>query len=411
MVNESSTFQIDENQRKQMQAEQEEIRKRVQQIKHQILVLSGKGGVGKSTVAVNLAVSLSLAGKKVGLLDIDIHGPSIPKILNLEGSAIQAIGGMILPVEMVGNLKVMSIGLLLSGSSDAVIWRGPMKYKMIKQFLKDVQWGELDFLVVDSPPGTGDEPLSVVQLLENADGAIIVTTPQEVALSDVRKCITFCRNLKLPVIGVLENMSGFICPKCGERTDIFKSGGGQEMAHQMNVPFLGRVPIDPQIVQACDSGRPFVYNYNQSQTAKAFEKVLSPILKLDANTQELINTQSLQTEGKKMRIAVPLAQGKLSLHFGHCDQFAIFDIDDSVNKVISRNDVTPPIHAPGVLPKWLHENNVSVIIAGGMGQRAQQLFAQNDIKVVTGASSSSPEELVSAYLQDTLETGDNICDH
>ena len=411
MAKEMNTTQIGEVQKLQMQAEQEQIRQRIRQIKHQILVLSGKGGVGKSTVAVNLAVSLSLTGKSVGLLDIDIHGPSIPKILNLEGKTVQAAGEVILPIEMVENLKVMSIGFLLRGKDDAVIWRGPMKYHMIKQFLKDVQWGNLDFLIVDSPPGTGDEPLSVVQLLENADGAIIVTTPQEVALSDVRKCITFCRNLNLPVLGVLENMSGFVCPKCGQRTDIFKSGGGELMAGQMNVPFLGRIPIDPQIVQACDSGKPFVYRYNQSQTAKAFEKVLNPILELGNNAQELIETESLQTGDKKMRIAVPLAQGKLSLHFGHCDQFAIFDVDDNLNKVINRKDATPPGHAPGVLPKWLHENNVSVIIAGGMGQRAQQLFAQNNIKVIIGASDGSPEELVSAYLQDTLETGDNICDH
>jgi len=411
MAEESSTFQIDENKQKQMQAEQEQIRKRVKQIKHQILVLSGKGGVGKSTVAVNLAVSLALSGKSVGLLDIDIHGPSIPKILNLEGKTVQTSGDAILPVEMMENLKVMSIGFLLRGSNDAVIWRGPMKYHMIKQFLKDVDWGSLDFLIVDSPPGTGDEPLSVVQLLENADGAIIVTTPQEVALSDVRKCITFCRNLKLPVLGVLENMSGFVCPKCGENIDIFKSGGGQKMAEQMNVPFLGRIPIDPQIVQACDSGRPFVYHYNQTETAKAFEKMLNPILELDRQPKELVETQSLQTGDKKMRIAIPLAQGKLSLHFGHCDQFAIFDVDDNIKKVINRKDATPPAHEPGVLPRWLHENNVSVIIAGGMGQRAQQLFAQNDIKVIVGASDGSPEELVSAYLDNKLETRDNICDH
>jgi len=411
MAKENNVSQIDKNKEKQMQAEQEQIRQRIKQIKHQILIFSGKGGVGKSTVAVNLAVSLALSGKRVGLLDIDIHGPSIPKILNLEAETIQALGNTILPVDMLENLKVMSIGFLLRGSDDAVIWRGPMKYQMIKQFLKDVDWGNLDFLIVDSPPGTGDEPLSVVQLLENADGAIIVTTPQEVALSDVRKCINFCHNLKLPVLGVLENMSGFVCPKCGERTDIFKSGGGEIMANEMHVRFLGRIPIDPQIVQACDSGRPFVHHYNQSQTAKTFKKILNPILELDAKAQELIETQSLQTGDKKMRIAVPLAQGKMSLHFGHCDQFAIFDIDDNLKKVINRKDETPPSHEPGVLPRWLHENNVSVIIAGGMGQRAQQLFAQNDVNVVTGASSGSPEELVSAYLQDTLETGDNICDH
>ena len=281
MAKDSSVSHIDENKRKQMDAEQEQIRQRVKRIKHQILVLSGKGGVGKSTVAVNLAVSLALSGKSVGLLDIDIHGPSIPKILNLEGRSVQAIGDALLPIQMLDNLKVMSIGFLLRGRDDAVIWRGPMKYQMIKQFLKDVQWGDLDFLIVDSPPGTGDEPLSVVQLLENADGAIIVTTPQEVALSDVRKGITFCRNLNLPVIGVLENMSGFVCPKCGERTDIFKSGGGEQMAEQMNVPFLGRIPINPQIVRACDSGQPYVQHYSSSQATQAFKEALLPLLELE----------------------------------------------------------------------------------------------------------------------------------
>jgi len=401
---------FNEEQQKQMQAEQEQIKQNIKHIKHQILVLSGKGGVGKSTVAVNLAVSLALAGKKVGLLDIDIHGPSIPKILNLEGETIQAVGDVILPVEMVENLKVMSIGFLLRESSDAVIWRGPMKYQMIKQFLKDVKWGNLDFLIVDSPPGTGDEPLSVVQLLENADGAIIVTTPQEVALSDVRKCISFCRSLNLTVIGVLENMSGFVCPKCGERTDIFKSGGGREMANQMNMPFLGRIPIDPQIVHACDSGQPYIQYYANSEAAKAFKPVIQSVLELDRNS-EITKIHIIRKEEQKMRIAIPLVQGKLSLHFGHCDQFAIFDIDDNLKKVINRKDASPPGHEPGLLPRWLHENNVSVIIAGGMGQRAQQLFAQNDIEVVIGAPSGMPEELVSAYLQNTLEAGDNICDH
>jgi len=280
MTEQTKSCQAIQGQERRIQAEQEQIRRRVKQIKHRILVLSGKGGVGKSTVAVNLAMSLALAGKTVGLLDVDIHGPSIPKILGLEGRTVQATGQGIIPVEMAENFKVMSIGFMLPGNNDAVIWRGPMKYQMIKQFLKDVEWGSLDFLIIDSPPGTGDEPLSVVQLLENADGAIIVTTPQEVALNDVRKGITFCRTLNLPVLGVLENMSGFVCPECGQKTDIFKSGGGEQMAKQMNVPFLGRIPIDPQIVQACDSGQPYVQRYAQSQTAKAFKKAMLPLLEL-----------------------------------------------------------------------------------------------------------------------------------
>jgi Mrp family chromosome partitioning ATPase len=272
---------VDEDQKRQLQIEQIQIRKKVQRIKNKILVLSGKGGVGKSTVAANLAMSLALEDKKVGLLDIDIHGPSVPKILGIEREIIQTIGATLLPVEITGNLKVMSIGFLLRRSDDAVIWRGPMKYQMIKQFLKDVEWGVLDFLVVDSPPGTGDEPLSIVQLLEGADGAVIVTTPQEVALTDVRKCISFCNNLNLPVLGVLENMSGFICPKCGEKTDVFKSGGGEIMAQQMGVPFLGRIPIDPQIVQACDSGQPYIQYYSSSQAAQAFKKAMLPLLERD----------------------------------------------------------------------------------------------------------------------------------
>ena len=411
MTEKINAVQVNQDKQKSKQSEQEQIRKKLRQIKHQILVLSGKGGVGKSTVAVNLAMSLTLAGKKVGLLDIDIHGPSVPKILGIEKEIVQIIGNILLPIEMIGNLKVMSIGFLLPRSDDAVIWRGPMKYQMIKQFLKDVQWGNLDFLVVDSPPGTGDEPLAIVQLLEGADGAVVVTTPQEVALSDVRKCISFCNNLNLSVVGVLENMSGFICPKCGEKTDVFKSGGGENMARKMSVPFLGRIPIDPHIVRSCDSGKPFVFHYNRSQTAKAFESISGPILELDNRLQESNETKSITKGDKKMRIAIPVVQDKLSQHFGHCDRFAFFDIDDNHKKIIKRNDTIPPAHAPGVLPQWLHENNVNIVIAGGMGQRAQQLFAQNDIKVVIGATNGSPEELVSAFLGGTLETGDNICDH
>jgi Mrp family chromosome partitioning ATPase len=270
--------------KQQNQADEEQIRRRLSQIKHQILVLSGKGGVGKSTVAANLAVSLVLAQKRVGLLDIDIHGPSIPKILHLEGERVQSMGHQITPIEAMPNFKVMSIGFLLPARDDAVIWRGPMKYQMIKQFIKDVEWGGLDFLIVDSPPGTGDEPLSVIQLLGKADGAIVVTTPQEVALADVRKGINFCRSLGLPVLGVVENMSGFVCPKCGQRTDIFKSGGGKDMATLMAVPFLGTIPIDPAVVQACDLGMPFVCSgNNQSETVRAFGPAVQALLDLDKN--------------------------------------------------------------------------------------------------------------------------------
>lgn len=268
-----------------------QLMKRISRIKHKILVLSGKGGVGKSTVAVNLAWSLSEENKQVGLLDIDIHGPSIPTLLNLEGHPVSSDGKSILPVEIGNNLKVMSIGFLLGNRDDAVIWRGPMKYKAISQFLRDVEWGDIDFLIVDSPPGTGDEPMSVIQLIGNADGAVIVTTPQHVAISDVRRCITFCRQLRLPVLGVIENMSGFVCPYCGKRVDIFKTGGGEVMAREMNVPFLGRIPIDPNIVVAGDNGTPHINAFAESEAAKSFRKAIEPILKI-SDGSAVLNDES-----------------------------------------------------------------------------------------------------------------------
>ncbi len=263
--------------KKKREEEQEIIRGKMKRVKHKILILSGKGGVGKSTVAANLAVSLALKGKKVGLLDVDIHGPSIPGILNLEGRRLESDGETIIPMTLNNNLKVMSIGFLLDKNDDALIWRGPMKNQVIKQFLKDVDWGELDFLIIDSPPGTGDEPLSVIQLLEDADGAVIVTTPQRVALSDVRKGISFCRKLELSVLGVIENMSGFVCPKCGETTNIFNSGGAEKMAQEMKVPFLGKIPIDPQIVESCDSGKPYIQHFSETQAAKAFKDAIGRV--------------------------------------------------------------------------------------------------------------------------------------
>jgi len=230
------------------------LQSRLCRIKQKIVVLSGKGGVGKSTVAVNLAAALMMSGKRVGLLDIDIHGPSIPTMLGLEREKIQGSEDGLLPID-IGGLKVMSLGFLLQNQDDAVIWRGPMKMGVIKQFLKDVVWGDLDDLIIDSPPGTGDEPLSVCQLIDTLDGAVIVTTPQKVAAVDVRKSITFCRRLQVPVLGVVENMSGFVCPKCGEVTQILPSGGGKRIAKDMNVPILGSIPMDPKIAEAGDSGR------------------------------------------------------------------------------------------------------------------------------------------------------------
>jgi ATP-binding protein involved in chromosome partitioning len=246
------------------------------------MILSGKGGVGKSTVAVNLAAALAAADREVGLLDIDIHGPSVPTLLQLEGvSATQKSDRGLVPVRYNDNLKVMSIEFVVKDQAhEAVIWRGPMKHHMIRQFISEVDWGQLDFLIVDAPPGTGDEPLSICQMAPPRSQAIIVTTPQRVALKDVRKSIRFCKSLEMPIFGVIENMSGFVCPDCGARHDLFKSGGGEKLARETGFRFLGRIPIDPRLVVASDEGKPFVLEYPTSPTSSAFDEIIAPILAL-----------------------------------------------------------------------------------------------------------------------------------
>jgi ATP-binding protein involved in chromosome partitioning len=252
--------------------------RRMCQIGYKILVLSGKGGVGKSTVAANLATALSQAGKRVGLLDIDIHGPSIPKMMGVETRQVQGTEEEILPVKVSNNLAVMSLGFLLPTRGEPVIWRGPRKHGVIRQFLQDVAWGPLDYLVVDSPPGTGDEPMSIAQLVGSPAGAIIVTTPQEVAITDVRRCVAFCNEVSVPIVGILENMSGFVCPKCGERIDLFKRGGGMALAKEVGVPCLGQIPIDPEVVITGDAGIPLLRDGPQSPAGKAFSDVVNSIL-------------------------------------------------------------------------------------------------------------------------------------
>ncbi len=258
---------------------------RLCRIKHKIVVLSGKGGVGKSTASVNLAAGLAAEGKRVGLLDIDIHGPSIPKLLKIEKAQVQGSDDGLMPVRVGDNLFVMSIGLLMGGSNDAIIWRGPMKHNAIQQFLRDVEWGDLDYLIVDCPPGTGDEPLAVVQLIGDVDSAVVVTTPQELAIADVRRSIMFCHRLELPVLGVLENMSGFICPHCNERVDIFGAGGGKALAAEMHVDFLGAVPMDLEVVKSGEEGHPVVLAAPEAESAKAFMRVVKRILDTDEKKQ------------------------------------------------------------------------------------------------------------------------------
>jgi ATP-binding protein involved in chromosome partitioning len=249
---------------------------RMGQIGRKLIVLSGKGGVGKSTVAANLAAALAV-NHKVGLLDVDIHGPSIPRLMGIGEVLAVSDGSSLVPVQVSANLSVMSIGLLLRNATDAVIWRGPVKFGVIRQFLSDVAWGPLDFLVVDCPPGTGDEPLSVVQMAGASAAGVIVTTPQELAVSDVRRCVTFCRQVGLPVAGIVENMSGFECPHCQAAFNLFGQGGGAKLAHEMDVPFLGAIPIDPSVVSGGDSGKPFAADDAPSAVRQAFLEIVGRI--------------------------------------------------------------------------------------------------------------------------------------
>ncbi len=255
----------------------EAIRKNLSRVNNIVMVISGKGGVGKSTVASSLALVLAGKGQKIGLLDIDIHGPNLPKILGVEKERMQSPAeNRIEPVRISNNLKLVSMAFLLTQENQAVIWRGPLKMKIIQQFLSDIQWGKLDWLIVDSPPGTGDEPLSMAQLVP-ASGAIIVTTPQEISILDVKKSIDFARKLNLRLLGIVENMSGFRCPHCGKEIPLFKEGGGKKLAQDMQIPFLGAIPIDPEIVEAEDKGLLYVENFPDSPATKALNEIADKI--------------------------------------------------------------------------------------------------------------------------------------
>ena len=261
-------------------------------IKNKILVMSGKGGVGKSTVAVNLAIGLSNLGHKVGLMDVDLHGPDVCRMLNLTDSLQPSDDkdALVPTLKYNDNLKVVSLEYMMQDRDEAIIWRGPLKIQAIRQFVADMAWGDLDYLVIDAPPGTGDEPLSISQTIKDVQ-ALVVTTPQAIALADVRKSINFCKTVNMPILGVVENMSGYICPHCDEKVDIFSSGGGEQVARDFDLPFLGRVPMDPRVVIAGDTGKPYLSSDEDTLATKAFSTVvaavsnrLPPEGKIDLNT-------------------------------------------------------------------------------------------------------------------------------
>ncbi|MGI6394051.1 MAG: P-loop NTPase [bacterium] len=259
--------------------EEKQFRETVAKIKHIVVVMSGKGGVGKSSVAVNLAYFLASQGKNVGIMDVDFHGPSIPKLLGIEGMRLSSEeSGKIKPVAITETFHAVSIGLALESVDSPVIWRGPMKVSAIKQFLCDVEWGELDFLIIDSPPGTGDEPLTVAQFLQERANSLIVTTPQEIAISDVRKSLSFSESLGFNNLGIVVNMGHFVCPHCNEKSYVFSLGNIEKMAKDHNTEILGEIPIEPLVSECGDKGGFFISFYGKTPAGIEFEKIGKKII-------------------------------------------------------------------------------------------------------------------------------------
>jgi len=404
------------NQQDQHKQQDVEIKERLHHIKNKILVMSGKGGVGKSSVAAYLSVALAKKGYRVGLMDVDLHGPSIPRMLGLKGN----IGpggseGKAHPIRYIPNMEVISIEPLMGENKDsATIWRGPLKIGVIRQFIADIDWSDLDYMIIDSPPGTGDEPLTIAQTIPDAK-SVIVTTPQEISLADVRKSINFCRQVNMEILGIVENMSGLKCPHCGEMIDIFKTQGGMLTAKKEGLNLLGSLPFEPEVVSKGDTGNMSLLDDNKLLITQEFNKIVDKIVELTVNRSESVPESKNEFLDRKKRSAdskvlvVPVSGGKLSAHFGHCEQFAF--IETQKGKIIETEMRNPPGHEPGVLPRWLYEQGADVAIVGGMGESAQQLLREKGIEVIIGAPMDSPESLANQYLSDTLVAGANVCDH
>ena len=402
--------------RQDQQQQDLEIKERLGHIKNKILVMSGKGGVGKSSIAAYLSVALAKKGYKVGLMDVDLHGPSIPHILGLKGNiGPGSMDGKARPIKYNQNMDVISIEPLLGENKDAAtIWRGPLKIGVIRQFIADVEWPDLDYMIIDSPPGTGDEPLTVAQTIPDAK-AVIVTTPQEISLADVRKSINFCRQVKMEILGLVENMSGLECPHCGKMIEIFKTRGGMFTAKKEGLRLLGSLPFEPEVVSMGDMGNMGLLDNSKIFITQEFNKIVNGIIKftkIETKTipepKKIIPIKKKHSEDSKI-LVVPVSEGKLSSHFGHCKQFAFIEIQRG--KITKTEMLNPPAHEPGVLPRWLNEQGADIVIAAGMGEKAQQLLEENGIEVIIGAPMDSPASLTNQYLSGTLVTGANVCDH
>ncbi|NOZ87193.1 MAG: P-loop NTPase [Deltaproteobacteria bacterium] len=413
----------------------ERIKENLSRIKHKILVMSGKGGVGKTTVAVNLAVAFADMGKQVGLLDIDLHGPNAALMAGAADGSMAVVDEKIRPAPASG-IQVVSLAGLLPREDSAVIWRGPIKNTVIEQFLGDSEFGDLDVLVVDLPPGTGDEPLSLVQLIPDADGTVVVTGPQAVALMDGKRSITFARQVNLSILGVVENFSGLTCPHCGKEILLFGPGGSEAMAKEMDVPFLGKIPISMNGAAAGDQGRPLVRSHPDDPAASALKELAITVgkkinLGLETSgtsakdssrhedkegTMETQNSDKAKEKEKiNMKVAIACADSRgldaeVSAHFGRCPYYTVASVENG--EVVGHEVAENPYyngHEPGVVPEFIKNLGVDAILAGGMGPRAIQLFESFGIDAATGAAGIAGKVL-EAYLSGEL-TGVVPCDH
>jgi Mrp family chromosome partitioning ATPase/predicted Fe-Mo cluster-binding NifX family protein len=389
-------------------------------VPHKILVMSGKGGVGKTTVAVNLAFTLAARGRSVGIMDADLHGPNVALMTGIEGLPATGTDELLAPIVAARRVKVLSIASFLPGPDSPVVWRGPRKAGAIRQFLSQGDWRGVDVLVVDCPPGTGDEPMAVAELIPSADGVVIVTSPQDVALLDSRKCVAFVRTVEQRVLGIVENMSGFSCPACGASLALFKTGGGERAAEELGVPFLGRIPITPAMVQAGDAGRPLVTSDPQDPAAIALAAITDTLTRAWKSDDRATATGTATgaqgaSEMRELRVVVAAEDDRgldstVSQHFGRCPYYLLAEI--SRGRVTSFEVQPNPLcedHQPGGAPRYIRQLGADAILAGGMGPRAVQMFEQFGIDVATGASGPIGQVL-GAYLGGKL-TGTVPCAH
>ncbi len=378
-----------------------QIQETLSRIKNKVVVLSGKGGVGKSTVAGGIAVSLALEGYQVGLMDVDVHGPTIPNLFGLTNARPGLTPAeKLVPLKVLPNLKVMSIGFLLQSQKDALIWRGPLKIGLIEQFIYDVEWEDLDYLIVDCPPGTGDEPLTVFQLMKDAQ-SVLITTPQNVSVIDVEKSITFCEKMGVKITGIVENMARIKCPECGKDIRIFPGRGGEKIAEEFNLKLLASLPLSHKLMEAADAGK----LHKEVKELGMFKPVVEEII-------NVAKSREMKLDKRIIKIAIPLDNnGRPSAHFGHAPKFAFITADREKKVIVEKSELTPPPHEPNVIPQWLVENRADVVLTGGIGPKAEAILTNNRVVVVKGVSGDNVEAIVKGYLDGTLETRENMCEH